>query len=363
MSRFETRRSKLFKKFSRAGVDGLLVTNFTNVTYLTGFTGDDSYLLVSPETTVLLSDFRFEIQLAEECPGLGVVIRDRKTKMIDALADIVKQARLDRLGVEATTITLDLWDRLGEKLSGQTLVRTSNLVEGLRTIKDRFEIDHIRQAAWQARRAFEVVRSSLTPDQSERQVAARLESELRRFGAIGFSFPPIIGVGPRSALPHGSPTDKKIGESDFTLFDWGANNAGYMSDLTRMVVTGRISPKLRRVYGVVLNAQTAAIEAIAPGVTCADVDRVARKIIAKAGYGKHFRHGLGHGIGLQVHEAPGLSSSQSTKLKPGMVVTVEPGIYLPGWGGVRIEDDVLVTRSGREVLSSVPKDLDQCVVG
>ncbi|MEX0938973.1 MAG: Xaa-Pro peptidase family protein [Pirellulales bacterium] len=363
MSRFETRRSKLIKRLARAGADGLLVTDFTNVTYLTGFTGDDSYLLVSPDSTVLVSDSRYEIQLAEECAGLDVLIRGRKTKMIDAVADVVKQAGLDRLGVEATSITLDLWDRLGEKLAGQTLVRTSNLVEGLRVVKDRYEIDCIRQAAWQARRAFEVVRSSLTPDLTERQVAARLENELRRFGAIGFSFPPIIAVGPRAALPHASPTDKKIGESDFTLFDWGANNLGYVSDLTRMVVTGRISPKLRRVYGVVLNAQTAAIEAVAPGVACADVDRVARKIVVKAGYGKHFGHGLGHGIGLQVHEAPGLSSSESTKLKPGMVVTVEPGIYLPGWGGVRIEDDVLVTRSGREVLSSVSKDLDQCVVG
>ena len=164
-------------------------------------------------------------------------------------------------------------------------------------------------------------------------------------------------------MPHASPTKQEIGASDFTLVDWGVNEGLYMSDLTRILVVGRISPKLRKIYGVVLKAQLAAIDAIRPGVTCESVDSVARKIIAKAGYGKNFGHGLGHGTGLEIHEAPRLSQGQDTRLRPGMIVTVEPGIYLPGWGGVRIEDDVLVTRAGHDVLTPVPKQLEECLVG
>jgi len=243
------------------------------------------------------------------------------------------------------------------------LLRTLGLVEQLRMVKDRDEVARIRRAGWQARRGFEVVRMAMRPEQTELEVAAELEFQLRRFGARGYAFPPIIAVGPRAALPHASPTAAKIGSSDFTLFDWGANEGLYVSDLTRLVVTGRILPKLQKVYGVVLKAQTAGIAAIRPGVTCAEVDAAARTVIDQAGYGKAFGHGLGHGIGVEVHEAPRFASDQTGKLRAGMVVTVEPGIYLPGWGGVRIEDDILVTRGGHEVLTAIPKQLEQCVVG
>jgi Xaa-Pro aminopeptidase len=193
-------------------------------------------------------------------------------------------------------------------------------------------------------------------------VAAEIEYQARRFGAKALSFPAIVAVGPRAALPHATPTAAQLKSNDFVLIDWGANSGLYMSDLTRVIVTGKISPKLRKVYGVVLTAQLAAIDAIRPGVTCEEVDRVARKIISKAGFGRAFGHGLGHGTGLEIHEAPRLAAGQKTKLRPGMIVTVEPGIYLPGWGGVRIEDDILVTRTGHEVLSDVPKQLDDCVL-
>ena len=185
---------------------------------------------------------------------------------------------------------------------------------------------------------------------------------MRLFGAKQSAFPTIVAVGPRAALPHATPTGRRVGASDFVLIDWGADEGLYKSDLTRVLVTGRISPKLERIYRVVLRAQLKAIAAIRPGVVAADVDGIARAVIGEAGFGRYFGHGLGHGLGLQVHEAPRLAASSRTVLKPGMVVTVEPGIYLPGWGGVRIEDDVLVTRAGHEVLTSVPKQLEDAVV-
>ncbi len=197
---------------------------------------------------------------------------------------------------------------------------------------------------------------------TEKQVAADLEHQIRRFGGKGLSFPAIVAGGAWAALPHAVPGDRKIGDDDFTLIDWGANAGLYISDLTRVLVTGKISPKLDKIYNIVLEAQLAGIEAIRPGVTCGEVDAAARSVIAKAGYGKQFGHGLGHGIGLEVHEAPRLGGNQETELKPGMVVTVEPGIYIPGWGGVRIEDDILVTKKGHEVLSNVPKELKECLV-
>ena len=214
-----------------------------------------------------------------------------------------------------------------------------------------------------AEKAFGVVRASFRPDKTEKQIADELECQLRLFGAASSSFATIVGVGPRAALPHATVTDRPISSSDFVLIDWGADGGLYKSDLTRVLVTGRISPKLERVYRVVLEAQRVGIEAIRPGVIAEEVDRAARQVIFEAGFGRYFGHGLGHGLGLDVHEAPRLAADSRVVLRPGMVVTVEPGIYLPGWGGVRIEDDVLVTRTGYEVLTSVPKELEEVVVG
>jgi Xaa-Pro aminopeptidase len=259
-------------------------------------------------------------------------------------------------------MTLSQRDALAAAADKVTLESTLNWVEELRMIKDKDEIDRTKKACDIARRIFEIVRATITPEMTESQISADLEYHARRFGAKGLSFEPIVGVGERAALPHGHATNKKIGEADFVLIDWGVNEGLYMSDLTRVLATARISPKLRKLYGVVLKAQLAGIDAIRPGVACEDVDAAARAVIDKAGFGKHFGHGLGHGTGLQIHEAPRLAAGQKTLLRPGMIVTVEPGIYFPEWGGIRIEDDILVTRSGHEVLTSVPKELDECVV-
>ncbi len=230
----------------------------------------------------------------------------------------------------------------------------------MREVKDATEIAEIRTAVEQAQRGLQCLRASLMGTMTELQAAHDLEHAMRRFGGLKAAFEPIVAVGP--ALPHAQPGHSRIDEADFVLIDWGSTSSGgYRSDLTRVLVTGKIPPKLEKVYNIVLEAQRAAIEAIRPGIACKDVDAVARDIITKSGYGKRFGHGLGHGIGLDIHEGPRFSPISESVLKPGMVVTVEPGIYLPGWGGVRIEDDVLVTRNGHEVLTSVPKDFDTIV--
>jgi Xaa-Pro aminopeptidase len=362
MSRYESRRSQLRKLLRAAGADSLLVTNFTNVTYLTGFIGDDSYLLVGPKDTILVSDPRYTTQLEEECPDITVSIRPPGKNMLDGVAEAARSAKVANLAIEAEAMTVGLYGQFEAKLSKSKLVPASGLVEQLRVIKDKQEIEEIELAARYAEKGFAILRATLRPERTEKEIAADLEYQLRLLGARGCSFPPIIAVGARAALPHAQPTDQKIGDGDFVLVDWGATARHYKSDLTRVLVTGKISPKLERVYNVVLKAQLQAIAAIKPGLAGREVDAVARGIIADAGFGRHFGHGLGHGLGLDVHEAPRLAAAAEQILKPGMVVTVEPGIYLPGWGGVRIEDDILVTKTGCEILTNVPKTLEEAVV-
>jgi Xaa-Pro aminopeptidase len=362
MARYETRRNKLRRAVKKAGADGLLVTNFTNVTYLTGFTGDDSYLLVHRDGDIILSDPRYTTQLKEECPGVDLHIRSPGVSMLKSVAKVVRSAKVGRLAIEGDSMTVALRDRLDAELPRVELLCTSELVEQLRQIKDREEIAQIRRAVWYAQKAFKVIRATLRPEATEKQVATQLEYQMRQFGARGCSFPSIVAVGSRAALPHATASDREIGSGDFVLIDWGADGGLYKSDLTRLLVTGRISPKLERVYGVVLKAQRKAIDAIRPGAVAGDVDKIARGVIAQAGFGRYFGHSLGHGLGLDVHEAPRLGKDGNVVLKPGMVVTVEPGIYLPGWGGVRLEDDVLVTPSGREVLSTLGKQLEETIV-
>jgi Xaa-Pro aminopeptidase len=356
------RRQRIRRLLKENQLGGLLVTNFINVTYLSGFTGDDSFLLVTPQNDFLISDERYRTQLEVECPDLDLVIRGPGTKILDFAVKTIEKAKLASVGVEADSMALALRDALAAALPKVTLTPTSAWVEDLRIIKDKTEIDRTRLACDLGRKVFDVVKAKLTPSMTEIDVAAELEYQARRFGAKGLAFEPIVGVGTRSALPHGRATSRRIGEDDFTLIDWGVNEGLYRSDLTRVLATDRISPKLRKLYGVVLKAQLAGIDAIRPGRTCEEVDAAARTVIENAGHGKRFGHGLGHGVGLEIHEAPRLAQGQKTVLRPGMIITVEPGIYFPEWGGIRIEDDVLVTRNGHEVLTNVPKDLDECLV-
>ena len=361
--RCHRRRNKLRRAVKKAGAEAMLVTNFTNVTYLTGFTGDDSYLLVRPDGDVAISDARYTTQLEEECPGLDVHIRPPRMKTSEAAVKVLRRARVGRLAIEGDSMTVSQRDAIAAELPKLEIITTSGLVERLREVKDKDEIAQLRRAVWYAEKAFAVLRARLRPEQTEKQIADELESTLRMFGAARSGFPTIVAVGPRAALPHAKVTDRRVGSSDFVLVDWGADGGLYKSDLTRVLVTGKISPKLERIYRVVLSAQLRAIAAIRPGVVAEEVDRTARDVISEAGFGRYFGHGVGHGLGLEVHEAPRLAAGSRVLLKPGMVVTVEPGIYLPGWGGVRIEDDVLVTRTGHEVLTSASKQLEEVVAG
>ncbi len=344
-------------------VEALLVSNETNVSYLTGFTGDSSYLLIGKGICILISDGRYTTQIGQECPGMDVYIRPQTETVVVAAAKVIKKAKLRKVGVESDNLSLSCFEKLKEQAKGIEPCLLSGMVEELRQVKDAGEVGEIRVAIRQAEKGFEVLRAQLTGEMTELQAAHLLEQAMRQFGATVAAFPPIVAVGPRAALPHARPTTGRICGGDFVLIDWGATAAsGYRSDLTRILVTGKISPKLEKVYGVVLKAQQAGIKAIRPGARCCDVDAAARRVVEEAGFGKQFSHGLGHGIGLNIHEAPRFSAAFETRLQPGMVVTVEPGISVEGWGGVRIEDDCLVTRHGAEVLTSVPKEFSEVVV-
>jgi Xaa-Pro aminopeptidase len=363
MTVFAARRDALRRLLADKSLEALLVTDERNVTYLTGFTGDSSYLIVTRDRELLLSDQRYAQQLEEECPGVPLALRGPGSQMTKVTVEVAGKLGLPSLGIESDVMTVGAFEKFKEALKTTPLALTEGLVESLREIKDAGEIDNLRFAISIAQRAFAVIRASLRQGRSEKEIADELENQIRLFGGTCGAFPSIIGVGPRAALPHGRPTEEaKIGDYDFVLIDWGARGRLYHSDLTRVLVTGRLSPELQKVYGVVLAAQQAAIAAIRPGAIMKEVDGAARQVIADAGYGERFGHSLGHGIGLAVHEQPRLAPDQDRPLAAGMVVTVEPGIYIPGWGGVRIEDDVLVTENGHEVLTSVPKELDESVL-
>jgi Xaa-Pro aminopeptidase len=359
MDRTLLRREKLVRTLKTDRVDALLVAAPTNVRYLTGFTGEDAMLVVARERSVLVSDGRFMTQLQQECPGLDVYIRPQGQLMPEAVARVVSGLGIRGLAYESAALTMAEYEDLCGKLPSVEMTGVRDRVEALRAIKDKGEVAAIREAIDYAEWAFGMLRHGLRLGESEKDVADALEGYLRRCGATSASFPPIVAVGVRSALPHARPTaDTRIGGDDFLLVDWGASGQPYKSDLTRVLVTGKVSTKFERIYRTVLAAQERGIAAIRPGVLARNVDAEARSVIEEAGFGRFFDHGLGHGLGMDIHEAPRLRAASDTPLQPGMVVTVEPGIYLPDWGGIRIEDDVLVTPDGCEVLTHVPRSLE-----
>jgi Xaa-Pro aminopeptidase len=361
-----TRRERLARVLGEEELDAFLVTRAVNVTYLTGFTGDSSVVLLTRDRSLLLSDPRYVGQIADECPDVATHIRTPNQKIHEAVAGVLQGLGCRRVGCESNGLTLAEAEALAAAAPTVSWKPCADRVERLRLIKDDVELAAIRSAIAIAERAFAAFRGLLRPDDCEKDLADALDSFVRRCGGVACSFPPIVAVGERAALPHCPPTHKRVAESDLLLIDWGATEPGqYRSDLTRVLRTRRkppstvtSGPQLEDIHALVLRANQQAIAAVRPGVLAKQVDAAARSVIAAAGYAEQFSHGLGHGIGLEVHEGPAIRGTSDTVLEPGMVFTIEPGVYLPGWGGVRIEDDVLVTATGCEVLTHVPRELE-----
>lgn len=357
------RQEALGAVLKSAGLDVLLLTKPENVRYFSGFTGEDSYLLVGRRWMRLLTDSRFQEQARRECPWLEAYIR--KDRMSLAVAASLKRCRAKVLGVEGFHAPVALASALRKSLRGTALKVLTDQVENLRQVKQAGELAKIRRAVGVAQQAFVQLTAGGRKafiGRTENELAAELEYRMRQLGASRASFETIMAAGANAALPHYRPGNRRIARDECVLIDWGAMVEGYCSDLTRVVFTGRIPPRIGRIYEVVLRAQAVGLAAIGPGVSCEKIDQAARGVIVAAGYGENFGHGLGHGIGLEVHEMPRLGRMSRTQLQPGMVVTVEPGIYLPGLGGVRIEDDACVTRRQGRFLSDLPRDLRSMVL-
>jgi Xaa-Pro aminopeptidase len=338
--------------------DAVLISRPEDVSHLSGFTGGDSLLLLGPGCVLLITDGRYAEQARAECGGIELVVRSGP--MPDPVVKALKGRRIRRLGVQGDHVTVAFRQSLEQKLPTRRVRALANLTGSLRAVKDDGEVRAIRRAIRVAQRAFRELLGlgrRWWIGRRERDLAAELDYRMRLAGADGPSFPTIVAAGAHGSLPHYRPGSTRIGAGDAVLIDWGANVGGYCSDLTRVVFTGTIPPRLAGIHEVVRCAQAAGIAALRAGASCRAVDAAARKVIVEAGYGEQFVHSLGHGLGRQVHEAPGLGRTAKGRLRAGMVVTVEPGIYLPGFGGVRIEDDVLVTRDGARRLSSLPRGI------
>ena len=345
-----------------AGADGLLVTELANVRYLTGFTGSAAVLLVTPDEALLATDGRYRTQAAEQLAAAGAGDVDLAVGgppvQRDALAAVVARAGLRRLGLEADSVTWGAQRRWAEAVRGAETVPTSGVVESLRQVKDEGELARMSRAASIADAALAEILPMLSDGRTEAEVALALDSAMRRLGAEDRAFETIVASGPNAAKPHARPGPRSIAAGDPVVVDFGATVDGYRSDMTRTFVAGGIAPRdpLARVLDTVTRAQADGVAAVRPGAATGDVDRVCRELIAEAGFGEAFEHGTGHGVGLHIHEAPSVGPGTTAILAPGVVVTVEPGIYLAGVGGVRVEDTVVVTDDGCRPLTRFPKD-------
>lgn len=340
-------------------IPGLLVTSEINVSYLTGFSGDSTPLIVLRDRVLAVTDGRFVTQLEGECAGLELHVRPVSQNLWAAVVEAVSRVSISRLAFEANRLVVASHDALREGLPTVALHGMIGLVEALRAVKDAGEIETTRRAVACAESAFLALTDGLDLSKDEVETAQALEHLMRTHGSHRPAFETIVASGPRSALPHAHPVqDSRITEQGFLLVDWGATVDGYRSDLTRIVRTGTVVEEFGEMYRAVVAAQRQAIAAIRPGRLAGEVDAEARKSLEAVGFGRLFGHGTGHGLGREIHESPWIRPHSEDVLRPGMILTIEPGVYRPGLGGVRIEDDVLVTPDGAEVLSSLPKDFE-----
>lgn len=338
-----------------AGTDALLITHLPNIRWLTGFSGSAALLLVARDHRTLITDFRYAGQAAGEVGSAAEVIIDRAS-VWDRLKRVLDASGLGTLAIESHVMTVRDAERVGGMFRGRVLPQ-ADIVEQLRQVKDDTEVAAIRAAACLAAEALAEVLPTVAAGDSERDVAARLESALRRRGSEWHPFPTIVASGPRAALPHARSTEREIARGELLLIDYGAQVDGYCADVTRTVAISSADERQRTVYELVREAQARARHGIRAGMTGREADALARDLIATRGYGDAFGHSLGHGLGLEVHEAPRLAATADAVLPTGAVVTVEPGIYLSGWGGVRLEDDVWLAPDGPVLLTDGRTDL------
>jgi Xaa-Pro aminopeptidase len=343
------RQAALRRRLADAGLDALAVSHPANIRYLTGFSGTAGLLLIGGQRTVLLTDPRYGIQAPAEVHGVAE-IEIEPVSLWDRLKRVAAGLKLSAIGFERDHLTVRDAERLRQAVTTR-LDPVAGMVEGLRVAKDEGEVRSIRSAADLALEALAEVLASVRPGQTEVAIAARLEAALRLRGSEWHPFQTIVASGPRAALPHARSSSRPVGAGDLLLLDFGAEVDGYCSDLTRTVVIGRADDRQRSHYGAVRAAQQVAVAGVRAGMAGRDADGLARSCLAEAGLAEAFRHSLGHGIGLEVHEDPRLSPTAADPLPVGAVVTMEPGVYFEGWGGIRLEDDLLLTSEGPELLS------------
>jgi Xaa-Pro aminopeptidase len=352
---YEGRRRAVSGGLAERKIDALLVAFSANLRYLTGFTGSHGSLLISRDRAVLFTDPRYDIQARQEA---GCDVQIVKGPLTQAVSTAIARRRLRAIGYEPARMTCDFHEAIQSRLPMRaSLVPVSGWIEQLRMIKSESETAAIRRSVDTNSRAFERVATGVRAGMREQDLAAELEYRMRRLGAEKPSFETIVAAGARSALPHAQPTAARLHAGDLVVVDMGALENGYCSDMTRMLFLGTPGTKVKRAYRAVLEAQLAAIDAVRPGVPATRVDGAARRVLKGYGLEGAFVHSTGHGLGLEIHEPPRIGKRDKTRLRPGMAVTVEPGVYLEGFGGIRIEDTVLVTGSGCEVLTPTPKDL------
>lgn len=347
------RLRRLRSHMQEIGLEALFITNPYNRRYMTGFTGSAGFVLVTHDKAMLYTDFRYRTQAPQQAKYYEVV--EHGAFITDTLKQTLQELGIHRLGMEQNDVSFGAYQAYAKALEGIQLIPTNNLVEAIRMQKDEAEIQLLQEAADLADLTFKHILGFLKPGISELDVALEMEFFMRKNGATSSSFDTIIASGERSALPHGVASPRKLAMNEFVKLDFGAYYKGYCSDMTRTVVLGKPSEQHKRIYEIVLEAQLHALENIRPGMTGVEADALARDVIKKYGYGDQFGHGTGHGLGMEIHENPRLNQQDRTILKPGMVVTVEPGIYLPNFGGVRIEDDIVITETGIKILTQSSK--------
>ncbi len=348
------RLEKLRQFLTEQQLDVILISQPENRRYLSGFTGSAGVLLISANRAILAADFRYYSQVANEAPAFELA--KVGYEFLKHLPDLLKSLGARRVGFESAAVSVAEFEDWKKAASDVEWVPTRDLVEGLRAVKEPEELNTIRHAVALTDTAFTAVAPTIRPGMTEREVAWALETYMRTRGASGVAFEIIVASGPNGALPHYRPAERQIQPGEPIVIDMGARVDGYHSDLTRTIVLGEADAKFREIYAIVLQAQQTAESQIRAGMSARDADAIARSVIASAGYGDYFGHNLGHGVGLAIHEKPRLSALSDEVLQPGSVVTVEPGIYLPDWGGVRIEDMVVIGTDGVEVLTQAPKE-------